>query len=452
MLAVMMVLPLLSACDTTVSTRDYLVFYVWGDNAELAAYEKIAADFEKETGITVRVQPATGDYYDNLNISFSSKDNAPDIFFTESGEFLAHMASGKMLDLTPYIENGKLDVKTQANADGTIELWDVNNAYRYDGQTVGQGSYYALIKDWSPDFVMWYNKSHIDEYNEENGFSEGDEGFMAYPSEDVPMTWDAFLDMACKLRKANRYGTMLDRVPYKHLMEWIQMTGASTWTGDNQFFNSGDPNVRKAFQFFVDLQIGDKASAPVIGPSGVGSGEAFANGNVSFVFYGSWAYSTYAWDSVGFEIGYCPSPVPAKEDGSALTAADAYAGSCGMIALAVNNESGMKEEAVQFLNYYMTKGNEYLAGKGFNIPGNKAVANSDAYRNPEDSLLAQINQYFLNVANNHTHAIVYNKYIGQETIEDIVGKYMSAYLANPSSTTLDKVMENIAEELRLEVS
>lgn len=450
LLVAMTALPLLG-CDSEQSKRDYLVFYVWGDNAELACYEKIAADFEKETGIRVQVQPATGDYYDNLNISFSSKENAPDIFFTESGEFLSHMASGKMLDLTPYIESGVLDVKTGTNTDGTIELWDVNDAYRYDGENVGQGSYYALIKDWSPDFVMWYNKSHIDEYNAENGLSEGDEGFMAYPSEDVPMTWDEFLDMSYKLRKANRYGTMLDRVPYKHLMEWIQMTGSSTWVGEEQFFNADDANVKKAFEFFTDLQIGERASAPVIGPSGVGSGEAFANGNVSFVFFGNWAYSTYSWDSVGFEIGYCPSPVPAKEDGSALTSDDIYAGSCGMIALAVNGESGMKDEAVQFLNYYMTKGNEYMAGKGFNIPGNKAVANSDAYRNPEDSQLAAINQYFLNIANNHTHAIVYNKYIGQETFEDIIGKYMSSYLANPSSTTLDKVLENIAEDVRREM-
>lgn len=446
---------LLSACGGDPSTggkkRDYIVFYVWGDNTELACYEAIAAQYKEETGMTVKVQPATGEYYDNLNIAFSSKENAPDIFFTESGEFLSHMASGKMLDLTPYIESGVLDIKTSANADGKIELWDVNDAYRYNGTAVGTGAYYALIKDWSPDFVMWYNKSHIDAYNAENGFTEGDAGYMAYPSSEVPMTWDAFLDMSHKLRKENRYGTMLDRVPYKHLMEWIQMTGASTWTGDNQYFNASDERVLDAFEFFTDLQIGDQASAPVVGPTGVGSGEAFANGNVSFVFYGNWAYSTYSWDSVGFEIGYCPSPVPAHADGTPLTKDDVYAGSCGMTALAVNGESAMKDEAVAFLNYYMTKGNEYMASRGFNIPGNKAVANSDVYRNPEDSTLAEINQYFLDIATNYTHAIVYNKYMGQETFESIVGRYMSAYLANPSSTTLSQVLNSIAEDVRREM-
>lgn len=439
----------LVSCGKT-TKRDHLIFYVWGDNTELASYEKIARDYEAETGIKVEVQLATGNYYENLNISFSSKDQAPDIFFTESGEFLSHLASNKIMNLEPYIQSGALDVKTNSNSDGKIELWDVNSAYQYDGKNVGKGDHYALIKDWSPDFVMWYNKSHIDEYNKENNFKKGDAEYMEYPSKDVPMTWDEFLDMSYKLRKENRYGTMLDRVPYKHLMEWIQMTGSSTWI-DNKYFNNEDPNVYKAFQFFSDLQIGEKASAPIIGPTGVGSGEAFANGNISFAFFGNWAYSTYSWDNAGFEIGYCPSPVPAHTDGSALTSADAYAGSCGMISLAVYKDTTLPDEAISFLNYYMTKGNEYMASKGFNIPGNKLVANSDTYKNPENAELAEINQYFLNVANNYTHPIVYNNSIGQDTFESILGKHISDYLSNPKGTTLQAVLDKIATDVRREI-
>lgn len=439
----------LVSCGKT-TKRDHLIFYVWGDNTELASYEKIARDYEAETGIKVEVQLATGNYYENLNISFSSKDQAPDIFFTESGEFLSHLASNKIMNLEPYIQSGALDIKTSSNSDGKIELWDVNSAYQYDGKNVGKGDHYALIKDWSPDFVMWYNKSHIDEYNKENNFKKGDAGYMEYPSKDVPMTWDEFLDMSYKLRKENRYGTMLDRVPYKHLMEWIQMTGSSTWI-DNKYFNNEDPNVYKAFQFFSDLQIGEKASAPIIGPTGVGSGEAFANGNISFAFFGNWAYSTYSWDNAGFEIGYCPSPVPAHTDGSAITSADAYAGSCGMISLAVYKDTTLPDEAISFLNYYMTKGNEYMASKGFNIPGNKLVANSDTYKNPENAELAEINQYFLNVANNYTHQIVYNNSIGQDTFESILGKHISDYLSNPKGTTLQAVLDKIATDVRREI-
>lgn len=443
-------LPIIAAfslcCCNKSYQRDALVFYVWGDDVEISCYEKIASDFTKETNIKINVQPATGTYYDNLNIMFSSQKNAPDIFFTESGQLPAHLASKKLLNLQPYIESKALDVKTSANPDGSIELWDINDAYRYDGNKIGQGDYYALIKDWSPDFILWYNKSHIDQYNNENGLSKGDAGFMEYPSTTVPMTWNEFLDMSFKLKKGTRYGTMLDRVPYKHLMEWIQMTGSSTWDKDNKYFNSKDPNVLKAFQFFTDLQIGDKASSPIIGPVGVGSGEAFANGDLSTCFFGSWAYTTYNWSSVGFDFDCCPAPVPAKD--RPLTEEDCYAGSCGMISLAIYKNSTLVDNAVKFLNYYMTKGSKYMANKGFNIPGNKLVANSDDYKHPEDSQLAKINQYFINVAQNYTHPITYNQYYDQEAFEDICGKYMSDYLSNPHGSTLQSVLDKIDEDLR----
>ena len=128
----------LASCGSQ-TKRDSLIFYVWGDASEIACYEKIANDFTNETGIKVSVQPSTGEYYDNLNISFSSKNNAPDIFFTESGEFLSHLASDKLLNLTPYINDGTIDVKTANNNDGNIELWDINDAYRYDGNQIGKG-------------------------------------------------------------------------------------------------------------------------------------------------------------------------------------------------------------------------------------------------------------------------------------------------------------------------
>ena len=52
--------------------RDHLVFSVWGSSAEVANYEKIAKAYEEQGGMQVKVVPATGDYYDSLNISFSS--------------------------------------------------------------------------------------------------------------------------------------------------------------------------------------------------------------------------------------------------------------------------------------------------------------------------------------------------------------------------------------------
>ena len=65
--------------------------------------------------------------------------------------------------------------------------------------------------------------------------------------------------------------------------------------------------------------------------------------------------------------------------------------------------------------------------------------------------LAGINQYFLNVANNYTHPIVYNGYIAQTTVEDIFGKYMSTYLSNPTGETLQEVLDKIAADIDREL-
>lgn len=432
--------------------RGYLVFYVWGDVQEISYYEKIASSFKEETGIEVKVQAPASEYYNNLNIAFSSKNNAPDVFWTESGQFTSQMASGKLLDLTPYIEEGVIDIVSEANPDGAIDLWEVNDTYRYDGNNYGEGDLYALIKDWSTDFVVWYNKDYIDLYNNQNGYYEEDEEFMKYPSETIPMSWDEFMDMAYKLQSLKKtkinHGTMLDRVPYKHVFEWIQMNGSTAWDENGEYFNYNDPAVINAFQYFVDLQIGNKACAPLAtDTTGTSSGNAFANGEIAFAFFGNWAYSSYNWDSVDFEIGLCPPPTPK----AGKKASDVYAATASMVGLGVYKDSQMKNEAVAFLNYYMTYGQEYLANKGFNIPGNKLIAESTAFKSPSNKKLKEINTYFLNIAQKYSHTLRFNEHIPQETVESVIQKYFSEYLNNPNSSTLQKVLFDIYSELKLEI-
>ena len=99
----------------------------------------------------------------------------------------------------------------------------------------------------------------------------------------------------------------------------------------------------------------------------------------------------------------------------------------------------------------MTKGQEFLANKGFNIPGNKTIAESTAFKAPSNKKLKYINTFFLNIAQKYSHTIEYNPYIPQETVEEKLGKYFSLYLNNPSSTTLKEVLFNAYNDLKAEL-
>lgn len=452
LLASLLFFAVLTLAGCNKETRTDLNFYVWGDATEVSWYEHIARNFETETGIVVNVIPSTGDYYENLNIYLGSRNDAPDIFFTEQGEILSQLAADQLLDLSPYIADGSLDVVTDQNPDGSIQLWDINDAYRYDGSWFGTGDYYAFIKDWTPDFMLWYNKDHIDQYNQSNEFKPGDDGYMNYPDPEIPLTWSEFLDMSHKLTVEEdgvitRYGTMIDRVPWKHVMEWIQMSGATTFI-DGKYFNYQDQGVIDAFTYLAQMQVGDLKSSPVIGPSGIGSGEAFANGNLSFAWFGSWAYANYHFDNVAFDIGIAPPPIPDKDH---VTANDRYGVSAGMIALAINKQSPLKDKAVQFLNYYMTEGDKYFATKGFNIPGNQAIAESNYYLLSDDSFVQQMNQYFLDFALHYTHAIEYNRYLSQIMIENQIGEHYSTWVNNYDFNTIPEMLAGIANDIRNEI-
>ena len=442
--------------------RGYVLFNVWGSAEEVSYYEEIAENFMEETGIKVTVKPSTSSYYNELNIALSSPSTAPDIFWTESGQFTAQLATGKLLNLSPYLEDGTIDIQTENNPEGKLVLWDNNSIYQYDGEKYGEGDYYALIKDWTADFVLWYNKSIIDDYNDMYGYEEDDDEYIYMPKKgEAPLSWAQFLDYSYRLNNYSNKktgvtvtsGTMLDRVPYKHVFEWIQMTGSSVWDESGKYLNWEDKNVQKAFQFFVDLQVGDKKSSPLCTVnSAIESGDAFASKKIPFCFFGNWAYTSYNWadyfntDVDNPEIGYTYPPVPdANPDETDIKASCASA-----VGLAVYNKSTMKTEAVKFLNYYMTEGQKILADKGFNVPGNKLVAENE-FQSSSDEFTSQLNEFFFDLADNYTETITYNEYVPQETVEEKMGKYFTTYLNDPSSSTLVDVLFNIYNELRLEV-
>ncbi len=424
---------------------DTITYYMWGSQKEIRTAQKLAEDFELiYPDWHVDVQPASGTYYDNLKTYFGG-GQAPDIFFMEGGMIESFVRDGLLLDLDPYLE--KSEVFTEDN------LWDVNNYYRYNESTkrMGSGKLYAVIKDLTPDFMMIYNKSHIDQYDKEHDTSLAEEvGYPTdtsgkYPSDSVAMTWEQCTKMCRLLTKLKsdgsieRYGTTLDQVPWKHVMEWIQMKGDTLFEEDMRTLNTGSQAVKDAFDYFVKFQSGDTQSAAPVASNAIGGGEGFKNGDISVVWNGRWAWQSYGWYDVEFDIGVAPPPTP--EGGT-----DIYCATT-MISQAISATTKNPDAAWAFLEYYMTAGMREYVQTGYNIPGNKQIA-YDAFLNVDDPYQRELNAYFIEYIEKAS-PITYSFYIDQSRVESIFGDYIPRVWAKNAKDklTLDQALAGAATEI-----
>lgn len=398
----------------------------------------------KDEGYKIEMESPGGEYYTSLGNMFNTSD-APDIFLMDGGNFASYARLGYLLDLGEYLENSEL-ISEQ-------DLWDINSYYRYDRTAgVGEGTLYGLIKDWSPDFMLLYNKTQLEEYNQRNP-----QDTITIDSQ-TPMTWQEFYMAASKIQKGLgiQYGTSIGFESYKHLMEWVQMTGSELFTDDYTKLNVQDSGVRSAFEFFCALQKdnavefpdypsqnGGKAPATYTVGASVAEQESFKQGRMFSIFSGLWAFYTYGFYDVNFEIGIAPPPVYDKSDG-------VYAGSSGMLAHCISSTCQNPDIAFRFLEYYMTTGQEIMAGIGFNIPGNKTVAASDAFLNPSDAKVKELNNYFYNLAlSGKVHPIEYNPKIGFDKMSTHMQNQFSKYFSGDQS--FDEMLSELKRQLEQEL-
>ena len=202
--------------------------------------------------------------------------------------------------------------------------------------------------------------------------------------------------------------------------------------------NFTDPNVKSAFDFFVNLQSGDDAPAKYgTGSQTSVSGERFSVGDLSIVWSGRWAYVAYGWDKLSFDVGIAPPPMPKAN-------MKPYAVTSGMIAHAISANTLYKDEAYKFVEYYMTEGMKKIADAGFNIPGNKTIA-KDIFKNTTNQKQKAINDYFLKIAEDYTMPVDYNPYITQARFTSILSREIT--LVFEKKQTLDKALQVAAANI-----
>lgn len=395
-----------------------LQFYVYDNGTQ---YKRIAEQFNLlHPNWQIEVRESAVSYFENLQNYFSA-DVAPDIFYMEPGEIAPFVRDDLILNIQPYIEKGE-ELKES-------DLWEANNGYRYDesSKTFGKGDLYALAKDLSADYVMVYNKDHILQYNKEHSKSLQQEiGYPSddgvFPSETIPMSWEQN-EIFCEklsIKEGNsfkRYGTVLDYTPWRHAMEWVQQQGETIFSSDGKKFNAESHAVIDAFTHLTNYCFGPRASSIPLDVASVGTKSGFKSQSISVVWAGRWSFNAYNWKECEFDIGLAPGPV--KNLGDKVYSTTNYVG------LSISSTCKEPDVAYKFLEYLLTSGarQEIRNGNSFNVPANKTIANSDAYKDVSDPFEKRLNNYFVNLTES-AEPLKWSPYINTTTFEtDIAISY-----------------------------
>lgn len=236
-LAAVPVLAATSACgdDSPSSTggngKTELSFFWWGAQARADLTDKALALYSRRhPGVTFKkTWQANQGYFDKL-ATLTAGGNAPDIFQIDDNYISEYASRGVTLDLTPYKDDGKLDVTKFPES-----LWKYGE--------VG-GKLAGLAFGENTQGLVW-NQSLLDRFK--------------LPAPKTGMTWDAFIDWAAQVTKASKIpGTQDPSAVYQALWVYLRQNGADLYKDDKLAFD--ESHIGSWFQLWKGAR--DKGACP----------------------------------------------------------------------------------------------------------------------------------------------------------------------------------------------
>src|SRR5690606_15808843 len=118
----------------------------WGNPAEIKVYQKgVDAYMKEHPNVKIKLVPVPGDNYEEKLLTELSGGKSHDVFYVGAETMPKLVETGKIADLTEFLDSSASYVKADQFADG---LW---GAARKDGKI------YGVSVDNNP-LVMYYNK------------------------------------------------------------------------------------------------------------------------------------------------------------------------------------------------------------------------------------------------------------------------------------------------------
>ena len=320
------------------------------NSSELGDPDLYARYEAEHPGIKIDVMPMSNN--DSKLLSMIASGNPPDIIrCTGFDEVPVFVQRGILMPLDDYIaKSDKLNLDN---------MYEVANMCRFDGEKRGEGSLYALPKDWSP-IGLWINK---------DVFAEAG---IPLPSETEPMTWKEFGELAKKLVKwdgeAVECHGCVTALAFPTLLEmYLNGSGHSLWTDDYNSTTLTSAETKEAINYFMDLQE-HAALASSLYPASDSVGSAgLLEDKIAMALAGYWFNGAFAAankvDKASEKLMFVPAPVGDKK------AAYCVDVSC----IGIFSETKHPQEAYEFWEWLVSSEEAVTARAevGLGIPASK---------------------------------------------------------------------------------
>ena len=335
--------------------RAEVSFMIFGDPAELAAYERLVEAFELEhpgIAIALRHVPSQGDYRRRLTTEFAA-GAPPDAMLLNYRRFATFAHEGGLAPITSYLASSSV-IQESGYYELTIEAFTL------------AGELWCLPQNVS-SLLVYYNRDLFDAAG------------LDYPADD--WTRDEFLALARALTvdadadadgRADQYGVGIS----PHLFRLAPFI----WQDGGELVDDpaaptrlalDSPVALAALRWFVDLQVREGVVPDAVAELAESSESRFLNGRLGMIVNSRRVVPTYR-TITGFE--WDVAPLPRGRTAAGILHSDGYC----MAAAAGNKEAAWT--FIEFAN--SAAGQELMAATGRTVPSLRSVARSPAFLDP----------------------------------------------------------------------
>lgn len=315
----------------------------WANPGEGERFKQYSKEYTEAHGNPVSWQQVVGDYQAKLLTQLAG-GSAPDAFYVGDSSMAPLIASGKLVDLTEFLNSPDSAIKPDSTFPGLIE-WCKGE----------DGGLYGVPVDCNPK-VFWFNKGLLEEAGVTTNPAQAYEGG----------TWNqaALDDMLTKVKATGKRGMVVEA-------NWFDFVSLITTFGGTAFDDEKcvwdtDPKAMEVLSWLFDHFKAETITFGGALPKGQGVDALFYGNQLASIQYGRWILPNLKkLKNLQYDIAPMPS-----DTGNEIKPVAVY---CA--AMSVNTDAKDQQAALQFMSRYVSADGQRarLSGGGNAVPSTEGL-------------------------------------------------------------------------------